>query len=607
VNRTAGEVLVDTLADLGVRRYYTVPGESFLDVLEATRTRRDATLISARHESGAGFMAEAEAKLTGKVAVALATRAPGAANLAIGVHTAFHDSTPMVVLLGQVDSRIYGRGLAFQEIDLAGFYRPITKWQATLSRPQDAEEIAQQAVSIATTGRPGPVVVVLPGDVLGERATEGAGDRLAGSSDMKAREGTTDGSGSGASAPSPAALGELRSILEDASSPVLIVGGRTAGLSARLVELAETYSLGVYSAFRRQDHFPNEHPCYLGHLTLAPSPDVLASLRDADVVLALGCRLSEVTTQRFSLPSSRTLLVHVDADATGPTERSPRRLGGAERVGALERSVPAMREPDLVLAADVAAVVDGLLSGAGDRARSDRWERGHRAYLDDSTPPPGRASDRLDPTALVAAMAELLPDDAVVASDAGNFSIALHRFWRYRHPRTQLAPTSGAMGYAIPASIAAGIVCPERLAVAVVGDGGYLMTGQEIETAVRYRTKIVVLAVRNGLYGTIAMHQARTFGATWGVDIGPVDIAAHARSLGAAGFTATDWTSLRVALARSVDAAGPAVVDVVVDPDAITPTASLATMLDAWAQGHQPRGTAGLGEAPDSYPQREGD
>lgn len=614
MSRTAGEALVETFADLGVRRYYTVPGESFLDVLEATRTHRDATLISTRHESGAAFMAEADAKLTGRAAVALATRAPGAANLAIGVHTAFHDSTPMVVLLGQVDSRIYGRGLAFQEADLAAFYRPITKWQATLWDAADAEGVAREAVSVATAGRPGPVVVVLPGDVLGEVADAGARGPSATAGDGAGRVGHAEGVGSIAAAPPRADVGELRAILERASSPVMIVGGRTAGLSAGLVELAETYGLGVYTAFRRQDHFPNEHPCYLGHLTLAPSEGVLAALRDADVVLALGCRLGEITTQHFSLPSKRAFLVHVDADvdadvdASGPGVSSPRAPGRVEPGAVPRRSAARVREPDLAHAAAVDQIVEALVATARERVGSGRWVRGHRAYLDESTPPPAplRTSAALDPTALVTAMAGIVPEDAVVASDAGNFSIALHRFWRYRHPHTQLAPTSGAMGYAVPAAVAASLVAPERLAVAVAGDGGYLMTGQEVETAVRYGTKIVVLVVRNGLYGTIAMHQARTFGATWGVDIGPVDVAGHARSLGAAGFTATDWTSLRAALAESCELAGPAVVDVVVDADAITPTASLDALLGGRAGRRARHGAAGPGAHRSDTGQREG-
>ncbi len=571
---TAGQVVVDTLAELGARHYYTVPGESFLDVLEATRRNPSTTLVSTRHESGAAFMADADAKLTGMPAVAAATRAPGAANLAIGVHTAFHDSTPMVVLVGQVDSHLYGAGLAFQEIDLAAFYRPITKWSATLSRSGDVVGLARRAFAAATSGRPGPVLLVLPGDVLAEEV--GPGGRVA-NEELE----TTGGVDAGTAAPdcpaaarqlAPDLAARLRGLLEAAAAPVMVVGGRTFGLSTALVALAERYGIGVYSAFRRQDHFPNDHPAYLGHLTLAPAQETLVALRSADLVLALGCRLGEVTTQRFSLPSDRSYLVHVDPDADRAASVDPRSTTGHVGPG---------RQSDLAVPADVGAVVAALLTGRAAPLGSDRWAGAHRAYLEDSTVPAGRAGAPLDPTSVVEAMTEVVPADAIVTSDAGNFSIALHRFWRFRFPHTQLAPTSGAMGYAVPAAVAAGLVRPGQLAVAVVGDGGYLMTGQEVETAVRYGAKVVVLAVRNGLYGTIAMHQARTFGTTWGVDIGPVDIAAHARSLGAAGFTATDSASLREALVAAVGAPGPAVVDVVVDPDAITPTATLSAIASA--------------------------
>ncbi|MHB1599553.1 MAG: thiamine pyrophosphate-dependent enzyme, partial [Acidimicrobiales bacterium] len=382
--------------------------------------------------------------------------------------------------------------------------------------------------------------------------------------------------------PAPDLVARLRGLLESAAAPVMVVGGRTSGLSPALVALAERYGIGVYSAFRRQDHFPNDHPAYLGHLTLAPAQETVVALRSADLVVALGCRLSEVTTQRFSLPSDRSYLVHVDPDAGGAAAADPASTPGHVRPG---------REPDLAIPADVGAVVASLLTGRVAPLGSDRWAGAHRAYVEDSTLPAGRAGTPLDPTSVVEVMTEVVPADAIVTNDAGNFSIALHRFWRFRFPHTQLAPTSGAMGYAVPAAVAAGLVRPSQLAVAVVGDGGYLMTGQEVETAVRYGAKVVALVVRNGLYGTIAMHQARTFGTTWGVDIGPVDIAAHARSLGAAGFTATDSASLREALVSAVGAPGPAVVDVVVDPDAITPTASLAAIASE-SRGRSPHGGA---------------
>ncbi|MDA8073466.1 MAG: thiamine pyrophosphate-binding protein [Actinomycetota bacterium] len=543
MRQLAGQVLVDSLAALGARHFYTVPGESFLEVLDATRRNGDTRLISTRHESGASFMAEAEAKLTGVPAVTMATRAVGSANLAIGVHTALHDSTPMIVLVGQVESSFMGRE-SFQEIDLEAFYRPITKWTASLRDASRAAEVAYQAFVAATTGRPGPVLVVLPSDVLGQ-ATEASARPLAATRLP-----------SSLAAPPPEAVIAIRHRLTNATRPVMIVGGGTSGARPELVQVAERYGTGVYTAFRRQDRFPNDHPLYLGHLTLGTSPRLLGSLREADVVVAIGCRLSEATTQGFTLPPTTAQLIHVDVDPT-----------------AMARG----KVPDLAVTADARTTLAALLAGAPDAPAGRDWTEGHRAYEEESTPPGPFDGELLHPAEVVGAMAKILPADTIIANDAGNFSIFLHRYWRYCRPATQLAPTSGAMGYGVPAAVAAGLVHPERTAVGVAGDGGFLMTGQEIETAVRYGCDITVVVVRNGLYGTIAMHQARAFGATCGVEIGEVDLAAYARSLGASGFSVRSRSSLGDALAEAVATPGPAVVDVVVDPDVITPTSRLSS------------------------------
>jgi acetolactate synthase-1/2/3 large subunit len=538
-------VLVDTLVALGVRSFYTVPGESFLEVIDAASEHPDARVVSTRHESGASFMAEAEAKLTGVPAVAMGTRAVGAANLSIGVHTALHDSTPMVVLLGQVATGNSGRE-AFQEIDLEAFYRPITKWATTLRDPSHAAEVAYRAVVAATSGRPGPVVVVLPADVLAGAAATATG--LPGARRLPV----------GRAEPAPAEVAEIRSRLLQAARPVVVAGGGCSGARGELIEVAERYGTGVYSAFRRQDVFPNDHPCYLGHLSLGSSPAVLRAVREADLVLAVGCRLSEVTTQAFTVPSPASLFVHVDVE--------PLSMGRG-------------RMPDLAVVADARLALAALLAGTARRAEPPDWSEAHRAYEQDSTPPAPTLSARLQPGDVVRAMTEVLPEDALIANDAGNFSIFVHRYWRYRHPRSQLAPTSGAMGYGVPAAVAAALSEPDRTVVATCGDGGFLMTGQEIETAVRYGCDLTVIVFRNGLYATIAMHQARVFGRTAAVDIGPVDLAGCARSLGAAGFAATDRESLTAALREALALPGPAVVDVATDPDAMTPDVGLSELL----------------------------
>ncbi len=559
---SAGRVLVDTLLDLGVRRAYCVPGESFLEVLDALGADPRARLVSTRHESGAAFMAEADAKLTGVPAIAAATRAPGAANLAIGVHTAWHDSTPMVVLLGQVERDLLASDAGFQGIDLEAFYGPITKWRATLASAGDAAALASEAFAVATSGRPGPVALVLPADVLAQPvpAAGPAGVPL------RPRAPTPPPAGQ----PPPAGEEALEAIvarLAAARRPVMIVGGRTATCRSELVALAEALGIGVYAAFRRQDRFPNDHPAYLGHLTIATAPPLLEALREADVVLALGCRLSEVTTQRFTLPAPSAFVVRVDAFPSGASPGRP------------------PRPPDLELVADVAAAVSSMAGlalrtagGVHGSATLERFAAAHGRYLAVATVPPLPAGTTLHPAEVVASLARHAAEDCVVASDAGNFSIFLHRYWHYRHPLTQLAPTSGAMGYAVPAAVAAALVDPRRQVVALAGDGGYLMTGNELETAVRLGLRLTVIVMRNGCYGTIAMHQARSFGRLAGTEIGEVDLARHARSLGAAGFTARGRDELDGALRAALGSGGVALVDAVVDPDVVAPDVRLSTL-----------------------------
>ncbi len=607
---TAGRALVDTLAELGARHLYCVPGESFLEVLEAARRNEKVTLVSTRHESGASFMAEADAKLTGLPAIAAATRGPGAANLAIGVQTALEDSTPLIALLGQVEHRLAGEALAFQSVDLESFYRPITKWVATLRSPDGAVELARAAFAAATTGRPGPVARVLPADVQTELVRIGtAGPARSGPSAGRWPFGLAAPSGeapaeqtspSGLAGVSPATARGLARRLATAERPVIIVGGRTRGCAGSLVALAEALGIGVYAAFRRQDRFPNDHPAYLGHLTTVTPPAITEALVSADLVVALGCRLSEITTQRFTLPPPSAAVVHIDqafdaAPVEAPLE-APLDTPADASVGGGTGSAPSgspgssrevgPRRAEETIVADVAATIAALVQaaeGLRPAAGLERFAEARRRYLELSSLPPSAPAAApgagMHPFEVMAALTETLPEDCILANDAGNFALFVNRYWRYRTAGSQLAPTSGAMGYAVPAAIAAALWRPERLAVAVVGDGGYLMTGNELETAARLGAKLVVVVMRNGLYGTIALHQARTFGALAAVAIGAADLAAHARSLGAHGFSARDRPSLDEALREAISLEGPVLIDAVVDPDVLTPELRLADLL----------------------------
>jgi acetolactate synthase-1/2/3 large subunit len=537
----AGFVATEVLARAGVRRLYTVPGESFLEILDAAERHPELALISTRHESGASFMAEADAKLTGMPAVAMGTRGVGASNLAIGVHTAMQDSSPMLVLLGQVETDFLGRE-AFQEVDLPVFYAPITKWSATVNRADRLAEFVARGLRIATSGRPGPVMLALPADVLGEEVDANP---------------ETPFRTSPVAGPDPDQVRAVVRKLGAARRPVVIAGGGARGAREALISFAETFGTGVYASFRRQDVFPNDHPNYLGHLALGTPPETLKALEEADLVLVVGCRLSEVTTQSYSLPRGDQAVIQVDVDP--------------EEVGA---TVPA--EIGMVSDARSALAAFGA-QAPPDRAERD-WAEAHGAYLDASTVPPSRSADGIDPSQVVEAMLETLPADSLLANDAGNFSVFLHRYWRFNHPDSQLASTNGAMGYGVPAAVAAKLAAPERTVLACCGDGGFLMTGQEIETAVRYGVPITVVVFRNGLQGTIAMHQQRDLGRMAGVDIGAVDLAGYARSLGAEGHTVREPEDLAPALRAAASSDAVTLLDVVTDPDVISPSAKLSDL-----------------------------
>ncbi len=524
---TAAEAVIGFLAERGVRRCYCVPGESFLELIQAAECHPDMELVSARHESGAAFMAEAEATLTGTPAVVMATRAVGASNAAIGVYTACADRTPMVVLLGQVENASLGRE-AFQEIDLPAFYGQVTARAETVRSAAQAAEAIARAYAAATGPRPGPAALAFPVDVLAgecpQAATVGRAAPLR---------------------PTPAAASAVDEALRGAEAPVVIAGRGAQRDHAPLVRLAERYGLGVYTAFRRQDAFPNSHPHYLGHLTLGADPAILEPLRRADLVVAAGTRLDEVTTQSYRLPGPRARVIAVD-----PGDDVP----GAD---------PAIR-------AGVPEFVAGVLACTGPAVPRD-LSGAHQTYLQHSTPLEAASSTpgTVHPAQVVAAMRRALAGDAVLVNDAGNFSIFCHRYWRFEHPASQLSPASGAMGYAVPAAVGAALAAPERRVVALAGDGGFLMTGHELETAARCRLPITVLVFVNRCYGTIAAHQLRRGLPTSGVHIGPVDIAGYARALGAEGLDVREAADLDAALAAP--AAGPTVLAMHTDPDVLSP------------------------------------
>ncbi|MEV6896996.1 thiamine pyrophosphate-dependent enzyme [Amycolatopsis sp. NPDC051372] len=541
VGATVAQTAVRILTEAQVRRVYAVVGEAFLELLDALQREREVTLVSARHDSGAAFMAEAEGKLTERPAVLLASRGPGAANLAIGVQTAYQDETPMVVLLETpaLDRAITGE---LPTSDLTAMFESIAKWCVRAEDPDAVPGLLAEALTRCREGRPGPVVLGVPSDAWG--VPYDSAKPVA-----KVRPPITGTLGRSAEA--------VAGLVDEARYPVVIVGGRARSARDELIAVADELALPVYNAFRRQDAFPETHARYAGHLGLGIPARQLDALERADLVLALGTQLDEVTTQGYRYPTSQQTLVLV---GTGIDEQ--RRRGLTFRVDS--EVEPFLRE---------------LRSIATPRTR--RASAANAAVHTFMTPPDTSGNTRVHPVDVIRALRKLAPEDTIVTSDAGNFAQFMHRYWCFTAPRSQLGPSNAAMGYAVPAAIAAKLAEPRRAVVAMVGDAGTLMTGQEIETAVRYRAPVMVVVFQNGVHGALAMHQARAHGRLSGVTIPLTDFASWARGLGAAGYTVDDREELEAIVASALVRQRPCVIDVRTDPDVVTPDVRLSTLLSA--------------------------
>ena len=554
--RSGGQILVDQLKIHGVDMAFCVPGESYLPVLDALYESREAIkLITCRHEGGAANMAEAYGKLTGNPGICLVTRGPGATNASIGVHTALQDSTPMILFIGQVGSDFVERE-AFQEVDYRRMYGQLAKWVAQIDRADRIPEYIARAFQVATSGRMGPVVLALPEDMLSDAVTV---------ADARAYQ---HGQKIGPSAGAPA-LARLSSLLSNAERPFVIVGG--SGWSnpscAALQRFAEAQGLAVGCAFRFQDVFDNAHPNYAGDVGIGINPKLAARIKAADVVLCIGARLGEMTTGGYTLfeaPVPKQKLIHVHA--------------GAEELGRVYQAEVMINSTVCAFADAIAALPRLTRSGMEvqtQSARSDYLEWQQRKEI------PG-AVQMWDVMQQIKAG---VPADAIIANGAGNYATWAHRFHQYRGFRTQLAPTSGAMGYGVPAAIAAKAVHPQRTVVCLAGDGCFLMTGQELATAVQYKLNVIFIVVNNGMYGTIRMHQERAYpGHDYGTALVNPDFAAYARSFGAHGEVVEKTEEFAIALARSLAAGKPALIEVRIDPEAITPNTTLRAIREATRQ-----------------------
>ena len=542
--RTGGQILVDNLLQQGSDLAFCVPGESYLPVLDALYAKRDELrLVVCRHEGGAAYMAEAFGKLTGRPGIAFVTRGPGASNAAIGVHTAQQDSTPLILFVGQVGTDFIDRE-AFQEVDYRRMYGSIAKWVTQIDRAERIPEYVARAFRVSVSGRPGPVVLALPEDMLAARADTVDSEHV----DV------------GRLAPAPEQIARVRALLVTAKRPLVIVGGSgwTSDACAELRRFVEANALPVACAFRNQDLLDNEHANYAGDVGIAINPKLAARVRDADVLLVIGERLGEMVTGGYSLPDvlqSRQALIHVHP--------------GAEELGRVY-------QPRLAIQASMPEFATAI--AAMDPVDASAWQgsagAAHADYLAWQTPRP--VPSALDLWQVVAALRERLPADAIVTNGAGNYAGWLARLFRYRAYRTQLGPYDGAMGYGVPSAIAAKLVHPDRVVVSWNGDGCFLMNGQELATAVQYRANVVFIVVDNGMYGTIRMHQERQFpGRVYATDLVNPDFAALAQAYGASAETVRKTAEFAPALERALNAGRPSLLHLVADPQAVTMNATI--------------------------------
>jgi acetolactate synthase I/II/III large subunit len=541
LTRTAARILVDQLLVHGVDTAYCVPGESYIGVLDAIG-QTPIRLVTTRHEAGAANMADAYGKLTGRPGLCLVTRAPGAAHAAVGIHTAYQDSTPLLLLVGQVPRRHLGRE-AFQELDYARLFGEMAKLVATADDAATLPELLSHAFHTATSGRPGPVVIALPEDVQSDEA------------DVADAEPYQPVQAS----PAAAEVDRALELLGAADRPLIVVGGGgwTEQAGRDVLAFAEASNVPVATSFRRQDYVDNGSRVYAGPLTIGMDPALAQRVKDADVLLALGSRLGEIATQQYSLlvpPRPAQTLIHVHAD--------PDELG---RV--YEADLPIVSGSPQFAAA--LRPVDG--------AHRAGWvEEARRDYLANLRNDP--VPSEVDLGEVLAHLRERLPEDAVLTNGAGNFTVWCHRFYEFHRYGTQLAPCAGAMGYGIPAAVAAKLLLPERPVVCVSGDGDFLMSGHELATAVQYRSAIVVLVVNNGMLGTIRMHQERQFGRGVATDLVNPDFVAYGKAFGAHAALVERTEDFAAAFEDALAAGRPALLELRVDPEAITPRATLSQL-----------------------------
>jgi len=547
--RTGGQILVDQLRIHNVDTAFCVPGESYLAALDALHDVPEIRLLTCRHEANAANMAEAYGKLTGRPGICFVTRGPGACHAVVGLHTAFQDSSPLILLVGQVGREMMERE-AFQEMDFRRFFGQVSKWSAEIQDPGRIPELVSRAFHVATSGRPGPVMLSLPEDMLTE---------LSGVGDARTYRAVQ-------AHPGPGDMEQLRTMLVAAKRPVMMLGGGTwtPKAVADIATFAEANGLPVCCSFRNQDRFDNHHDNYIGEVGIGSNPALIALLSETDLLLAVGPRLGEQSTQGYSLldiPSPQQPMVHVYPD--------PEELG---RVYRAELPINAGMAAFAAAAASMVPVDSTAWAGELAQARQD-----YLAYIE-IQPTLGD----LDLADVLRVLRQRLPKDALVANDAGNFAGWAHRYLPFSTYPSQVGPTNGAMGYGVPAALTAALAFPERTTICFVGDGGFLMASNELATALQYDLKPIYLVINNGMFGTIRMHQERDYpGREVATALRNPDFAAYAKSFGAYGEIIERSENFAPALDRALAAGKVAVLELRINPEVINTKTTLSAIRDA--------------------------
>ncbi|MGH6673620.1 MAG: thiamine pyrophosphate-binding protein [Xanthobacteraceae bacterium] len=540
--RAAAEVLVDQLQIHGVRHVFCVPGESYLAVLDAFHDSA-LNVTVCRQEGGAAMMAEAVGKVTGRPGVCFVTRGPGATNASVGIHIARQDSTPLVMFVGQVARDMRERE-AFQEMDYRAVFGSMTKWATEIDDPARVPEIVSRAFYTATNGRPGPVVVAIPEDMLVERIA------VADAPPFAVVE----------TSPGPAEMDKFAQMLSAASAPIMLLGGSrwSQAASDSLARFAEKYALPVATTFRRAHLFDALHPCYAGDLGIGPNPKLLERIKSADLVVLLGGRLGELPSQSYTLfdiPQPQLPFIHVHP--------------GAEELGRVY-------SPNLAIHATPGAFAAALEKLDLTRPLRGQVEAAHREYLE-WTEKPTEQPGAVNLGAIMVWLREHLPPDAIVCNGAGNYAAWIHRFLRMRRFGQHVAPIAGSMGYGVPAAVAMKRLYPERSIVCVAGDGDFLMNGQEFATAVQYKLPVTIVIADNGLYGTIRMHQERKYpGRVSATELRNPDFCSYARAFGGFGASVERTQDFPAAFEEAQASGKPAIIRLKIDPEAITPATTLS-------------------------------